>query len=59
MSTTSEHYKVWELIVGVILLPLSVAERVQAVQAYIQQGGPVPDELGDAVRKLLQPEAKP
>lgn len=29
--------------------------RVQAMQKYIQEGGPIPNDMGDEARKLLTP----
>lgn len=54
MNSKTETYQVWEYIVAHILPALLVNQRAEAIQSYIQQGGPVPDDLGDKVRTLLK-----
>lgn len=45
--------KIWNQIYDLIK-DLSLPERVAAVQLYIQQGGPIPNELGEKFRALLR-----
>lgn len=51
--TIEQRTVIWNRIYDLIK-DLSRDERIQAIQMYIQQGGPVPGSLGDKFRKLLK-----